>query len=233
MFVAQAQLVAQALIVAQASVLAQAPLVAQAPNPNCYFPPSQRQCQAVKPEIVAAPPPPEAPPAAVAPAGSSLNRLGALAALPILGGILALIATSGGGGDDSNGVVPIPEPVVIPGLLLGAGALWAARRHRATLIAAPLLFMPLVTNASGQQPTMVAIGEGPEEQVFPLFQENNMTATYGGKPLSITAPFNIPRDTAKFRYFVTAADGGYQVCWEEIKPQICPPPQATPRRIMW
>jgi hypothetical protein len=213
--------------------VAQALTVAQAPN--CYIPESPRVCQVVSaPPVVAQPPTvPEPVPLAATEGGPGLSRLAALGALPLL--VPLFFLGGGDGGDDTDGgtspIVPIPAPAVLPGLLLGAGFLWAARRNRATLMAMPLLFVPL----AGSPDVRIAQGPGPQEMVFPVVSDNIMTVNYGGRTVNIPVPMNMPRDTNRYRYYTSTADGGnnWQVCWEEIKPQVCPPPRATPRRLLW
>jgi hypothetical protein len=89
----------------------------------------------------------------------------------------------------------------------------------------PLFLISLAPTA----PTMPQ--PGPQEMVFPMISNNQMTVTYGGKTVSLPAPVGMPVDTTKYRYYVQATETGWKICWEEIKPQICPP-KATPRRLL-
>jgi hypothetical protein len=212
----------------------QALTVAQAPN--CYIPESPRVCQVVNaaPAVALPPTVPDAPVPLAATEGAGLGRLAALGALPLL---IPLFFLGGGDGDNDGGTSPIippepiPAPIVFPGLLLGAGFLWAARRNRATLMAFPLLFVPL----AGSPDAKLAQAPGPQELSFPVISDNTMTVNYGGRSVNLPVPMNMPRDTSRYRYYTQNTDGGnnWQVCWEEIKPQVCPPVRATPRRLLW
>jgi hypothetical protein len=241
--------------------LAPAPVIAQAPG--CYYPQSPRVCQVVTAAPEVAQPPVVVPDTATAavPAEEVGRNLWPLAALPLIGIPIGLVAASGGDDSDGGGVspggpidpggpinpgnpnnpgnpgnpnnpgnpgnpTPVPAPIVLPGLLLGAGCLWAAKRHRATLMVMPLFFIPLAQNP----PATTA--PGAQEMVFPMISENQITVNYGGRTVSLPAPMNMPRDTSKYRYFAQAREGGrWQLCWEEIKPQICPP-RSAPRRLL-
>jgi hypothetical protein len=214
----------------------QAPeIVAQAPNPNCYYPESPRQCQVVAPVPEVAQPPVVTEQVASAGTGSSLARFAPIGlALPLLA-----IPFIGGGGDDPTGggtlpepPQPIPGPTIIPGLLLGAGALWAARRRRAAFIVVPFFLFPVASAMpTASLPSFLAQQNG-QELVFPVISNNSMSVNYGGRVVNLPIPAGLPRDTAKYRYFAQAVDGGgWKICWEEVKPLICPPRQA-PRRLL-
>jgi hypothetical protein len=111
-------------------------------------------------------------------------------------------------------------------MLVGAGLLWAARSNRVSLAALPLFLVPITGTPA------IAPKPGPQEMVFPLISGNRMTVSYGGQNIALTTPLGMPQDTTKYRYFVTSTESGWQICWEEIKPQICPP-KATPKRVLW
>jgi hypothetical protein len=206
-------------------------LVAQ--PPSCYYPESPRVCQVVNSSNPIAQNEPTIPDPSVAIAnqsGVSFKSFAPLLGLPLLGVPLFQTSGNGPGLDDgtTNGKppsVPAPVPMALPGIIVGASLLWAARRNRATLAALPLLLVPITTSPA------IAPTPAAQEMVFPLISGNMMTVNYAGQNISIATPLTMPQDTSKYRYYVQAIDNGWQVCWEEIKPQICPP-KATPRRIL-
>jgi hypothetical protein len=209
--------------------ISQPAVVAQAAN--CYFPDAPRFCQAVKPQVETAQPP-------TAPKPTPKLGLKPLFGLPLL--LLPLVPTGGGNNlpdsppSNPPGQTPtpspspaVPVPMALPGLLLGAGLFGRlAHRKRVTLMITPLFLVSLAANPPA--PTITS----PEEMVFPVISDNQMQVTYGGRQISLPTPFNIPRDTSKYRYYVHVTEGSWQICWEEVKPEICPP-STTPRRLLW
>jgi hypothetical protein len=215
----------------------QALIVAQAPG--CYYPESPRVCQVVNaPDPVAQPAPslPEVTAVQPNPSGASFGRWAPLLGLPLLGAPFTFSGSSSNGGNavssgtssnvPSSNSVPAPVPMALPGILVGASLLWAARRNRVSLAVLPLFLVPITGSPA------IAPKPGPQEMVFPLISGNLMTVNYGGQNIALATPLGMPQDTTKYRYYVRSTENGWQICWEEIKPQICPP-KATPKRVLW
>jgi hypothetical protein len=217
----------------------QALIVAQAPS--CYYPESPRVCQVVNAPDPVAQPAPNVPAVTAVqpnPSGAGFGSLAPLMGLPLLGVPFAGFGKGGTTfasgtssdtpqtGSPDRAPVSAPVPMALPGMLVGAGLLWAARRNRVSLAALPLFLVPITGTPA------IAPKPGPQAMVFPLISGNMMTVNYGGQNIALATPLGMPQDTTKYRYYAQSTENGWQICWEEIKPEICPP-KATPKRVLW